>query len=125
MQIDMHRYNTVRNALANEGEESVLITVKPKTFALKMNQPPETLETAWLLLEDPRIKNGISPLETLQGFDINTITHDVTVFILLIYAVALKEGWITYSSIINKYYVNPDHLEAKQFVEDTHRFKIH
>jgi hypothetical protein len=122
--IDSVKYNLLRSALVeNAEEEHDIIEIRPKKFALKKEHNEEVLAAAMEILQDKRIAKGITPYDTMKTFqkDNQELTPEVTLYVLMCYAVAVQQEWITYSTILNKFYVNLSHKDARQYVEDTHK----
>ena len=127
MYVDIAKYNLIRSSLVNNAnEEHDLIEVKPMKFALKKQHEEEVLAAAMEILDDQRIITGITPYQTILLLipDGQQPSHELILYVLVCYAVAIQQGWITYSPILNKYRVNPNHKDAKQYVEDIHHVKV-
>lgn len=127
MIIDANKYNLLRMALVdNDQEEHDIVEVRPKSFALKKKQDERVLAAAMEILADKRIIKGITPYDTMKTFieDKEDLTPEVAMYVLMCYAVAVQQEWIVYSTILNKYYVNLTHKDARQYVEDTHQTLI-
>lgn len=124
MIIDVVKYNLLREALVSDAsQEHDVVRVRPKMFALKKMHTEEVLTAAMELLEDPRVVRGITPLESLDTFG-DEITPEIGLYVLMCYAVAVQQGWLMYSSITDRYYVDLKNQDARQYVEDTHRVKL-
>ena len=127
LQVDVKKYNLIRTALAGKTDEHDVVTVRPKTFALKKEHGPELLDAVRaLLLDDARIQKGITPLNTVFSFmdKQEDIRVETMLYVLVSYAVAVQQGWIRHSQITNSYFVNTDNKEVVQYVEDTHGLKV-
>jgi hypothetical protein len=125
MIIDANKYNLLRMALVdNRNDEHDIIEVRPKQFALKKIQDERVLEASMEILADKRITIGITPYDTMMTFE-QDLTPEVALYVLMCYAVATQQGWITHSAIMDKYYVNQSHQDARQYVEDTHKTMFH
>lgn len=127
MYVDITKYNLIRSSLVNNpNEEHDLVEVKPMKFALKKQHDEEVLAAAMEILDDQRIITGITPYQTIMSLipDGEQPSPELILYVLVCYAVAIQQEWIIYSPILNKYRVNPDHKEAKQYVEDIHHVKV-
>lgn len=119
MNINMKKYNTMRAALAYEDilqEGVVIIRVPPKLFALKRESDADMLEAAKEILEHPNLHKGITPLDVIQSFD--SKDESLILYVMVCFAVALKEEWLTYSTIIHKYILNTKNPYAVEYAED-------
>lgn len=128
MNIDVAKYNLIREALAsNAQEEHDLVQIRPKKFALKKQHSEEVLEAAHqLVLRDPKIVTGITPLHSIEQMkkDVPEVSTESILYVLVAFAVAVQQQWITYSTITNSYWVNKDHKQIAEYVEDTHKVSI-
>lgn len=128
MNVNVAQYNLIREALAaNENEDHEMVEVRPKKFALKMEHSDEVLGAAQqLILDDARITKGITPLHTIEKMKLDTpdISTESILYVLVAYAVAIQQKWIRHSPITNSYWVNQDHKQIAEYVEDTHKVSL-
>lgn len=119
----MRTYNILRKALAQRDTPQTLvhlITIPGgQTWALQQHQEPEALELALKLLLHPKIDIGVTPLDFMGGisnedFPYFSQVHEPLVAI----AIALKEKYIKYSRVANRYFANLDNPMVKEYIED-------
>lgn len=124
MNVNIAQYNKIRDALAgNENDDHDIIEVRPKKFALKKEHAEELLQSVrQLLLDDPKILTGITPLHSLDQMKQNAanVTTETILYVLVAYAVGIQQQWIRYSPITNSYWVQEDHKQIVEYVQDTH-----
>lgn len=127
MNVDVTKYNTLREALArNPEDEHDIIKVGPKIFALKKEHSPEVLQAAMEILQDKRIITGMTPINTVNSLaQHKDQTVELLLYVLACYAVALQQEWIRESKILRKYILNQENAMAKEYVQDIHKTLIH
>lgn len=136
MEVDIGKYTIMRKALAEQKDDPQdieMIHIKPKTFPLKKQHSRDVLDAAKEILDDPKIMKGMSPLDTLQSLAAQNMIDngerpgpEVILYVMVCYAVALQQGWIIYSTLINKFILNPDNKIAVEYAQDVHKqgFKL-
>lgn len=128
--MDITKYNLVRQALADKGTDKQdldVVYIPPKHMALKKVHSEEVLAAAMsLILDDKRILTGITPYESVTELLKQQLDpqYEVGLFVLMIYAVAVQQKWIRLSPILNKYVVDTDIKEIRQYVEEKHKHKL-
>lgn len=124
MNVNISQYNKIREALAEkQSDDHDIVEVRPKKFALKKQHSEELLlAVRGMLLDDKKIVTGITPLHSINKLktDVSEITTETILYVLVAYAVAIQQQWIRHSPITNSYWVQEDHKQIVEYVQDTH-----
>jgi hypothetical protein len=127
LELTIEQYNLMREGMAEKGtpeEEVDKVFVSPKWFALKKQQEERVILSAQVLLHDKAVFTGLTPLHTIKSNYEDTPSSETILYVLFLYAVCIQQGWLTYSKLLNKFIINPDHNLIVEYIETVHNRKM-